>query len=164
MSRIMLFGQPVEVVEKESAGEPVEFKDGKIIVRSAAARSKPLKEFLADQLYTKLCSVYDEIKESGKVELFGNIDFVVMEKIDGRWDRVAKLKGNKVLVKLAVVTLPRDALKYVLAHELAHVSAKRHTPKFWKVVETIYPGYEAGEESFATRKQFLQSWTAPEWN
>jgi len=162
MSRIMLFGKAVEVVEKKSAGELIEFKDGKIIMPSVAADPRSLKEFLADQLYTELCSVYDEIKKSAKVELFGNTDFVIMEKIDGRRDRVAKLKGSKILVKLAAVTLPKEALKYVLAHELAHVSAKRHTPKFWKVVQTIYPGYKVGEESFARGKQLLASGNAYE--
>ena len=35
-------------------------------------------------------------------------------------------------------------LKYVIAHELAHLVVKRHAFKFWEVVRNMCPDYEKG--------------------
>jgi len=53
-----------------------------------------------------------------------------VEKIDGKKQRIAKLKGNKILVKLNAATLPESALKYIIVHEIAHIFTKRHCKKF----------------------------------
>jgi len=38
-------------------------------------------------------------------------------------------------------------LRYIIAHELAHLTVKRHTWRlFWKIVGIIYPEYEKGKE------------------
>jgi predicted metal-dependent hydrolase len=37
-------------------------------------------------------------------------------------------------------------LRYIIAHELAHIAVKRHTWRFWKIVGIIYPEYEKGKE------------------
>jgi len=162
MRRLKIFGERIAVVEKKSAEESVELKDGKIVVQSCKAGETLLKDFLADVLYAELCSIYEGIKITGRVELFGNLDFKVVEKIDGRKERIAKFKGNKVLVKLNAIVLPKEALRYVVAHELAHISVKRHTRKFWKVVETIYPRYETGQELFSTHRTFLANYVIVE--
>jgi hypothetical protein len=33
-----------------------------------------------------------------------------------------------------------------IAHELAYLTIKRHTWRFWKIVGIIYPEYERGKE------------------
>jgi len=63
------------------------------------------------------------------------------KKIDSKKNRIAKLKGNTILLKLSAVALPETALKYIIIHELAHTTIKKHTGKFWKTVENLYPDY-----------------------
>lgn len=41
-----------------------------------------------------------------------------------------------------LVMAPLDVIDYVVIHELAHLRVKNHSPKFWKVVEEIYPDYK----------------------
>lgn len=38
---------------------------------------------------------------------------------------------------------PSDVLSYVIAHEAAHRIEMNHGPRFWALVEQIYPGFEA---------------------
>jgi len=78
-----------------------------------------------------------------------------LEKIDGRKERIAKLKGNRILVKLNAVTPPESALKYVIAHEIAHIFTKRHSKRFWRIIETIYPSFKEGEKLFAEYRGLL---------
>jgi len=99
-----------------------------------------------DFLYSQLSNIFDQIKSEGKIDVFGDLDFEIVGKIDNKKERIAKLKGNKILVKLDAAMLPESALKYMIVHEIAHTITKRHTKKFWKIVETIYPNFEKGQK------------------
>jgi predicted metal-dependent hydrolase len=127
----------------------------KKLLTSTITKQKLDKDSSADLLYSQLFKIYEQIKREGKVEVFGNLDFEVVEKIDNKKQRIAKLKGNKILVKLNAVALPKSALKYIVAHEIAHTFTKRHTRKFWKIVETIYPNFEIGQRLFMKYGKFL---------
>jgi predicted metal-dependent hydrolase len=109
----------------------------------------------ADLLYSRLLNIYDQIKREGKIEIFGSLDFEIVEKIDNKKERIAKLKGNKILIKLNAVVLPKSALKYIVVHEIAHAITKRHTKRFWKIVETIYPNYRIGQKLLAKYRKLL---------
>jgi predicted metal-dependent hydrolase len=60
-------------------------------------------------------------------------------------------------VSLRAVSLPKSALKYIVVHELSHIHTKRHSTKFWKVVETIYPDYEIGIKAFSKNKDLFKT-------
>ena len=123
---------------------------------TALAVTEPEKDRSADLLYSELFRIYDQIRKERRIEVFGNLDFEVVVTIDNKKHRIAKLKGNKILVQLNAVRLPKSALRYIIAHEIAHTLTKRHTRRFWKVVETIYPKFEIGQ-SLLTKygSQFL---------
>jgi predicted metal-dependent hydrolase len=54
---------------------------------------------------------------------------------------MAFLKGNIIYVNVKTRIYPDFVLKYIIAHELAHVAIKRkHIWRFWKVVRIIYHG------------------------
>lgn len=147
MVKLIVFGKQVEVEEKKSGEDKVEFKDKRIVVKSSKAKASVLlRNFLVELLHSELTKIYDDIKNGGKIELFGSMDFEIVEKIDKRKERVAKIKGNKIIVKLSTIALPKEALRYILVHEIAHITTKKHTKKFWKIVETLCPGFEEKKE------------------
>lgn len=146
MTKLMLFGEQVKVREAKRGRNVVEFKGDRILVKGSRSTSSLLRDFLGELLYSELCKIYEAVRNGGKVALFGDLDFEVVDKIDSKNERIAKIKGNKILVKLNAIALPRQALKYMLAHEMAHIAAKRHTKKFWRIVETIFPDYKTGQK------------------
>jgi len=156
LKNIVIFGETFSVVERRSDSDSIEVKGRVIIVnrKRRTARSL-LKEFLAEKLYSRLVELYKEIMKSGKVEILGDLDFEVVGSIDNKRWRVAKLKGNKILVRLNAVALPEQALKYIIAHEIAHIFSKKHTKRFWRIVETIYPEYEVGLKLLREYKELL---------
>jgi predicted metal-dependent hydrolase len=95
-----------------------------------------LKEF---QL--RLEGILKEFLEEGRIEVYGNLRIVV-----ANIDRVACLKGNTIYVSIKARRYPDFVLRYIIAHELAHLAVKRHTWRFWKIVGIIYPEYEKGKE------------------
>lgn len=143
---LVIFGRSFQVVTKKSNKDDVRFtKNGILITTHKKSASSLMKEFLTDLLYSQLINIYDKLKRRG-IEIFRDLDFEITGEIDGRKERVAKLKGNKILVKINAVALSKVVLEYIIAHEIAHILTKRHTCKFWKVVKLICPGYRRARE------------------
>ncbi|MGC9124665.1 MAG: M48 family metallopeptidase [Caldisericaceae bacterium] len=104
------------------------------------------EEDQARVLHNRLLRIYNGILNEGKISIFGDIKFEIVKEIDRKKERIAKQKGNKIFVRLDAVFLPDEALKYVVAHEIAHLFVKKHTEKFWRVVEIIYPDFRVGQK------------------
>jgi predicted metal-dependent hydrolase len=146
MNEVMIFGECIPVLEQEGK-DSVQLKDSKILITShQESASNLLNEFLENTLYSELFRIYEQIKKKRGIEVLGDLDFEIMKKIDRKEERIAKLKGNRILVKKNAIMLPRQVLEYIIAHELAHVTTKRHTKLFWKTVELMCPNFERAQE------------------
>jgi hypothetical protein len=54
-----------------------------------------------------------------------------------RWGSCSSRSGVRIQWRL--VHLPTAFADYVIAHELAHLVEMNHSPRFWSVVETLFP-------------------------
>jgi predicted metal-dependent hydrolase len=108
-------------------------------------KTEAAKGWQIEALYSRLSEIYEQIRRERRVEVFGTLDFEIVKSIDGKKHRIAKLKGNKILVQVNAARLPKSALRYIIAHEIAHTLTKKHTKRFWKILEAIYPTYETGQ-------------------
>jgi predicted metal-dependent hydrolase len=59
----------------------------------------------------------------------------------GSCSRAGRVRLNWRLVHFAV-----PVVDYVIAHELAHLRELNHSPRFWKEVARLLPGYEAARD------------------
>jgi predicted metal-dependent hydrolase len=48
---------------------------------------------------------------------------------------------DRINLDLALALAPPAALRYVLAHELCHLKVRSHAPRFWALVESIFPDW-----------------------
>jgi predicted metal-dependent hydrolase len=110
---------------------------------------------LENTLYSELFKIYEQMKKKQGIEVLGDLDFEIIKKIDHKEQRIAKLKGNRILVKKNAVMLPRLVLEYVVAHEIAHITTKRHTKLFWKTVELMCPNFEEAQELLSKYAHFF---------
>ena len=44
-----------------------------------------------------------------------------------------------------LVFAPREVIEYLACHELAHLREMNHGENFWRLVESLYPGYRTAE-------------------
>ena len=147
MEEITIFGKKYIIVEKRAKKDNVRFRNKNLHISYCETDpSSLLEEFLADRLYSQLVNIYNRMKDEGKIEILGNLEFEVVQAIDNKRKRIAKFKRRKILVGLSAVALRTNALKYLVAHEVAHTFTKAHTEKFWSIVRTMYPGFKRGED------------------
>jgi predicted metal-dependent hydrolase len=92
----------------------------------------------------KLEAILKESLEQGSIKIYGNLRIVVTSF--NKPSRIAFQKGNTIYVSIKARTYPDFVLRYIIAHELAHLVVKKHTWRFWKIVRIIYPEYERGKE------------------
>jgi predicted metal-dependent hydrolase len=76
----------------------------------------------------RLEAILKEFSEQGSIEVYGNLKIVVTSFDRPR--RIAFLKGNTIYVSIKARTYPESVLKYIIAHELAHLLVKKHTWRF----------------------------------
>jgi predicted SprT family Zn-dependent metalloprotease len=76
----------------------------------------------------------------GKAEIFGNLTFEIVDI-----ENPAFVKGNRIYLSRKLEELSDKALKYVVAHELAHLAVRGHKERFWEVLRNLYPEYEEGQ-------------------
>jgi len=102
-----------------------------------------------EKVLKRIKRIIRELVDGENKEIVGNI---VVDILD--IDDLALIKGNRIYFSKQVEKLSDEALKYIVAHELAHLVVKRHTEKFWEIVRNLYPNYVEGKrevEEFMTK-------------
>jgi predicted metal-dependent hydrolase len=99
-------------------------------------QNDPVEDFRRE-----LHEIAQELTSNNGVEIHGKLKIEVSEM-----DTLALLKGNRIYLNIEAKDYPKHILKYILAHEIAHLAIKRHTKKFWEIVRNIYPDYTKAHE------------------
>ncbi len=66
-----------------------------------------------------------------------------------RWGSCSAKSGIRLNWRL--IHLPLPLIDYVIAHELAHLVEMNHSPRFWAVVEGIYPDWRQARRELKIR-------------
>jgi len=70
-----------------------------------------------------------------------SVKSVTVRDTASRWGSCAA--SGALSFSWRLILAPPDVLNYVAAHEVAHRKELSHSPRFWRIVGQIFPGYEA---------------------
>lgn len=61
-----------------------------------------------------------------------------------RWG--SYIKGEQIILNPLLIQAPKEAIDYVITHELCHMKYKNHDGKFYKLMDAKYPGWRKTKE------------------
>jgi hypothetical protein len=96
--------------------------------RKVNPTAKSLDDEEVKEFQLKLEAILKEFLEQGSIEVYGNLRIVVTSF--NRPSRIAFQKGNTIYVSIKARGYPDSVLRYIIAHELAHLAVKKHTWRF----------------------------------
>lgn len=70
-----------------------------------------------------------------------------------RWGSCSTRSGIRLHWRL--IHLRPELIDYVVAHEVAHLVEMNHSPRFWAVVERLYPDWRAARDALRTEAACL---------
>lgn len=70
-----------------------------------------------------------------------------------RWGSCSARSGIRLHWRL--LHLPHELIDYVVAHEVAHLVEMNHSPRFWNLVGTLHPGWQASRRQLHARARTL---------
>ena len=57
-----------------------------------------------------------------------------------------------------ILFLPPELADYVMLHELAHTGVLDHSPAFWSLLETYYPGARQADQRLSNAVRDVPPW------
>ncbi len=97
--------------------------------------ARNLIDFIANESETECKRIAEELKVSMNVE-FSQIRMLNASSMWGSCSHSKTIKINSL-----VCMLPKDLMRYVVCHEMAHLKHMNHSKSFWKEVMNVCPDY-----------------------
>ncbi len=93
-------------------------------------------------LYTK--EEFIQIVEKARKELICKTGIkpnkIRIREIKYAWGSCSSNKN--ITINLKLMAYSKEAIRYVILHELCHIKHMNHSKKFWKLVESNMPNYK----------------------
>lgn len=139
-STLMLKGDVFTIAPKGTLRGAIEWDQKTIFIPGdAASVSRRLKKFLKQQALDALKSACeDHCKTLGKV-----CPPITLKDTKSRWGSCARSGG--LMFSWRLVMAPMSVLKYVAAHEVAHLVHFDHSKAFWDLVEMLDPNHKQSQ-------------------
>ena len=148
---VFFLGRSYRLAVANNGQEPVVLKDGKIRVRPGRDESlwPPLRAWLVRRADAH---IQDRVAHYAP-EMGVKARSAEMREWRRRWGECRPDQAH-LRFNWRLIMLPPEIIDYVVVHELAHLLAPGHNPRFWGVVATILPDYQA-------RRRWLNQYGSP---
>lgn len=120
-------------------GKSVMVNDNITISGDPMLAPQKIKKVVSDYLKSELTNMVEEAAQ----KLGVNYQKIVIRDNVTRWGS-ASSRGTLSFC-WRIVFAPRYVVEYLACHEVAHLREMNHGPKYWPLVEQIYPNYALAE-------------------
>ncbi len=144
---ILLHGEQYKFIHDESLQKRVDIDHEQKQITSGIDLLTPTKQKLRYKSYAKSYLVPLAKQIVAKHKLSYNNTYIRDQKTK-RWTCSSK---KNIGLNWKLIKMPERIIEYVICHELAHLREMNHSPRFWKVVDDLYPNKE---EAIAWMKKY----------
>lgn len=131
--RLPLFGELVELQVQQG---PVRHAGGKLLVPDRKALVRWLKAIALDVLEPRAAHFAAQLGQPAPR--------VQLSNARTQWGVCTE--GGAIRLSWRLVHIEPALADYVVAHESAHLVELNHSPRFWRLVERLYPDWRAARE------------------
>lgn len=149
-SEIFLRGTIVRIsAEARDGSMTVRYGDRELTIDAAANLRPAIEEDLKALAKTELVLRLQELAAAHRLEPGA----ISIRNQRSRWGSCGR-NGN-IALNFRLVQMPVPVRDYVLLHELMHIRHQNHSRRFWKLVESVCPGFRDAERWLRTTGKTL---------
>ena len=146
----------------------IQIKDGEVIIKAPKRISKKELERIIDSKKNWIDKTLEKSNQKDKKdELYSKEEFIrIVESTSNELIDLTGLKPKKIRIKQIkyawgscsanknitinynLIKYSKEAIRYVILHELCHLKYMNHSKDFWKLVETYMPNYKEIKKEF----------------
>lgn len=144
-------GRQYQLVVKKDTEDKVMISQGKLLVSTSQNKDNRLHiKLLIDMWYKQRAK---EVFREHFDELYAVFGYkkTVLLRIASMKRKWGSFKGATVTLNPLLIQASKDAIDYVITHELCHVRYKNHDKKFWAFMDEMYPGWEKVKEKLEVK-------------
>lgn len=105
------------------------------------ATSEQIRDVVQSWLQRQARRIFEDRCRHFAMQLGVRMTRLSLSSAQTRWGSASA--DGSIRLNWRLVHLPMSAIDYVVAHELAHLRHMDHSPRFWDVVRSVVPDYEA---------------------
>lgn len=132
-----IFGKSYKIVHQLSNRSRVFLAEDEIIVFGA---KETISDIIKRWLYRHARSVLEEQSHACAAAIGAIVNRTSVRDTKARWGSCSA-SGN-LSYSWRLIFAPSSVSHYVCCHEVSHLLEMNHSPKFWKVVESLCPDYK----------------------
>ncbi len=131
---VLYQGQPIPILLDPAA--PATVTDTSITLRNADKTGAQVRALLKARARDQLAQASDEFA----AQLGRSYTRLSLRDTRSRWGSCSSQGG--LMYSWRLIMSPPAVLRYVAAHEVAHLAEMNHAPAFWAVVARLMPDYQ----------------------
>lgn len=148
----LYLGRQYQLIVKRSKENRVSLTRGVLYVfTSESVRDGENNKKMIDGWYQeKMQKIFNErYFETIKLFEYKKHPTFLIKKMNKRWGSYTN--SGRVLLNPRLIHASKDCIDYVITHELCHVKYKNHDKRFYRLLESKYPGWEKIKDKLEMR-------------
>lgn len=144
--KLYLLGEEREIEIKIGNKCTISYKEEKFIftmekdIIDIPHKRECMGKALYEAYLRKVSKVYLQERTRYLAEFYGfEVNRITIKNVKTRWGSCSSNKNINLNLKLMMAH--KEAIDYVIIHELCHTKEMNHSKEFWKLVKNIMPNY-----------------------
>ncbi len=104
------------------------------------------KQKIFEKFYRiELEKIIPKLLQKSKVKVGVKVNGVKIRKMKTKWG-TCNSKDKRILLNLELAKKPLHCIDYVLVHELIHLRERKHSDRFFQLLESAYPRWQQSKD------------------
>jgi hypothetical protein len=118
-----------------------------LVIRKALEEAQA-KNLNLNRTDKELRNLIHALAQNYQIELNTKINRIYFRKMKTKW--ASHSKNGNLTVNTLLKYLQQDTIEYIIYHEITHSIERKHSEKFWRLINKKHPDYETKEKDLLT--------------